>query len=73
MNLIAANPTRRLHRRQLLRLATLGAAEFVARAGNGVIYYRGGPPSPKPDVPAALTQRIKDIFDPNHLFPELPL
>ena len=54
-------------------LPTLEAAEFVARAGNGVIYYRGGPPPPKTEVPAALTRRVKDIFDPNHVFPELPL
>ena len=54
-------------------LPPLEAAEFVARAGNGVIYYRGGPPPPKTEVPAALTRRVKDIFDPNHVFPELPL
>lgn len=54
-------------------IATLGCEQFVARAGNGVVYYRGGTRPPKPEVPAALTQRVKDIFDPNRVFPELPL
>jgi FAD/FMN-containing dehydrogenase len=39
-------------------LGKLGEVPFVARAGNGVIYYRGGPEPPQPDLPAALTQRI---------------
>jgi len=63
-----------VHRRSILpsRLAevisTIGCEQFVARAGNGVLYYRGGTPPPKAEVPAALTQRVKDIFDPNHVF-----
>ena len=50
----------------------LGGEAFVARAGNGVVYLRGGPPSAQPDLPAILSRRVKDIFDPNHILPELP-
>jgi len=68
-----------VHRRSVLpsRLAelipTLGCEQFVARVGNGIVYYRGAAPPPKSQVPVALTQRVKDIFDPNHVFPELSL
>ncbi|MBM3887692.1 MAG: FAD-binding oxidoreductase [Verrucomicrobia bacterium] len=42
---------------------------FVARAGNGVIHYRGGPETPKQDLPTKLMQRLKDEFDPSHKLP----
>ena len=45
---------------------------FVARAGNGVIYYRGGQPPTKAELPRDLMRRIKDAYDPRHLLPELP-
>src|SRR5260221_13566133 len=35
----------------------LGAVEWVARAGNGVAYYRGGTPPPKGPGPVGLTRR----------------
>jgi len=54
-------------------LEKLGAVPFVARAGNGVIYYRGGPTLAKPEPPRALLKRVKDAFDPNRILPELPL
>jgi glycolate oxidase FAD binding subunit len=47
--------------------------DFVAHAGNGVIYYRGEKEPPKARVPLALTRRLKETFDPNHILPELPL
>jgi FAD/FMN-containing dehydrogenase len=50
----------------------LGASRFVARAGNGSVFYLGGNPPPKPDLPIPLIRRVKDVFDPNHLFPDLP-
>ena len=50
----------------------LGGGPFVARAGNGVIYHRDVPASVRPDLPAKLSRRVKDIFDPNHILPELP-
>jgi len=51
----------------------LGDLAFVARAGNGVIYYRGGPPPAKEALPVKLMQRVKDEFDPKHILPELPV
>jgi FAD/FMN-containing dehydrogenase len=51
-------------------VANLGAVPFVARAGNGVLYYRGGETPPKPGAPIALMRRIKEAYDPKHLLPE---
>ena len=51
-------------------LATLGNALFVARAANGVVFARGGPAPPKLALPAALLRRVKDTFDPKHVFPD---
>jgi len=51
----------------------LGGAPFVARAGNGVVYYRGGPPPAREPLPVGLMQRLKSEFDPRHLLPELAL
>jgi len=48
-------------------------APFVARAGNGIIFHRGGLELPEPNLPVHLLQRVKDTFDPKHIFPELPL
>ena len=50
----------------------LGDVTFVARAGNGVIYWRGGAEPPKNGRPIKLTQRLKDAFDPKCVLPELP-
>ena len=47
----------------------LGGVPFVARAGNGMIYHRGGPPSPATALPTKLLRRVKEIFDPNHILP----
>jgi FAD/FMN-containing dehydrogenase len=51
----------------------LGDIRFVARAGNGVIYYRGGPAPSKNDAPVKLTRRLKDAFDPKRILPDLLL
>jgi len=53
-------------------LRHLGAVSFLARAGNGVIYYRGGPETAKDEAPARLIQRLKNEFDPRHILPVLP-
>jgi FAD/FMN-containing dehydrogenase len=53
-------------------MGALGGVPFVARAGNGVIYHRGGPPPLASTSPATLLRRVKDIFDPNHILPDLP-
>jgi hypothetical protein len=50
------------------------AAPFVARAGNGVIYHRGAAVPATFDAPVVeLMRRLKDTYDPNHIFPGLPL
>jgi FAD/FMN-containing dehydrogenase len=53
----------------LLPAEPSGPIPFVARAGNGIIYHRGGP-APKQELPLALLQRIKEAFDPNRTFPD---
>ena len=54
-------------------LQEMGEVEFVARAGNGVVYYRGGNPPARDEVPTALMRRIKETYDPKNIFRELPL
>jgi len=49
----------------------LGKVSFVARAGNGVIWHRGGPESPRDELPVKLMQRVKDTYDPKHTLPGL--
>jgi len=67
-----------VHRRSVLpsqvteAARSLAGVDLVARAGNGILYYRGGTPPPKTDGPRALLQRVKDAFDPHHVLPELP-
>jgi FAD/FMN-containing dehydrogenase len=51
-------------------IGKLGYVPFVARAGNGVIYYRSGVP-PVSTLPTPLLRRVKDIFDPNRILPDL--
>jgi FAD/FMN-containing dehydrogenase len=53
-------------------LGELAAESYIARAGNGVIYYRRGRPPVKPELPRELMRRIKDTYDPKHVLPELP-
>ncbi|MCX7824680.1 MAG: FAD-binding oxidoreductase [Verrucomicrobiae bacterium] len=45
------------------------SVSFVARAGNGIVYYRGGPEPPQQELPTKLMQRLKDEFDPQHKLP----
>ncbi len=52
-------------------LEGLGASEFVARAGNGVIYYRGGKAAAAPEWPKTLTTRVKEAYDSRNVFPAL--
>jgi FAD/FMN-containing dehydrogenase len=51
----------------------LAPEAFVARAGNGVICYRGGQPAPKDDLPVKLIRRVKETFDPKNILPDPPL
>ena len=53
--------------------ARLGAVDFVARAGNGIIYHRGEPVAPAPGQAGTkdLEERVKKEFDPKGLLAEL--
>jgi glycolate oxidase FAD binding subunit len=46
----------------------LHAEPLLARAGNGVVYYCGGPEPPPSEVPQHLMQRLKHEFDPENKF-----
>lgn len=65
------------HRRSVLPSRLLETVQeladlpLVARAGNGVIYYRGGPVPPPSTAPSSLSHRIKEAYDPKRVFPEL--
>lgn len=50
----------------------LGDIPFVARAGNGIVYHRGERPPPNDSAPESLLDRVKNTFDPNHIFSERP-
>lgn len=54
-------------------MRSLNGAPFVARAGNGVIYYRGSAAMQKEQLPVELMQRLKSEFDPKNILPGLPL
>jgi FAD/FMN-containing dehydrogenase len=49
----------------------LDRAPFVARAGNGIVYHAGADFGVNDPVPAALASRLKDAFDPAHIFPDM--
>lgn len=54
-------------------LRDLGGVSFVARAGNGLVYYRGGGPSPaRGGSSRVLLDRLKKEFDPKGILPEVP-
>ncbi len=55
-----------------IRQLDLHALPFLARAGNGVIYYCGGPEPPPSEVPHHLMQRLKHEFDPENKFAARP-
>lgn len=48
----------------------LGGTPFVARAGNGAIFFCESKTVSKADLPLKLMQRIKNAFDPNNILPE---
>ena len=52
--------------------ALIGMLDYVARAGNGVIYYRGAEAPETSKLPTALMKRLKDTFDPKGILPEAP-
>ena len=54
--------------RLLESIEDIGADSFVARAGNGVIYYHGGKPPPM-QAADKLAARLKMAFDPENKLP----
>ena len=55
------------------KLVELKQTPFVARAGNGVIYFRGPKPSADHNMPQKLMRRVKYAFDPKNILPEFTL
>ncbi len=53
-------------------IPTLGDRAFVARAGNGTIYYRGARVGPAATMPVELMRGVKAAYDPKNLLPEFP-
>ena len=54
-------------------IRNLGSTPFVARAGNGVLWHRGATNPSSSSLPVDLARRVKEAFDPKHIFPDLPL
>lgn len=52
-------------------IRTLNHAPFVARAGNGIIYHAGPIIPNHQERPVKLEERLKNEFDPKHIFPDL--
>lgn len=48
-------------------------AEFVARAGSGTAWCRGGEQPLKAPTPTHWMRQLKETFDPKNIFPPLPL
>ncbi len=53
-------------------ITMLGDRPFVARAGNGTIYYRGPNVGPAATMPVELMRCVKAAYDPKNLLPEFP-
>ena len=52
-------------------LGKLGRVSMVARAGNGLVYYRAGPVTPQNISASMLAQRVKQSYDPKNILPEI--
>lgn len=52
-------------------IAELGSRPFVARAGNGVVYYRGPRIAQKDALPVELVRRVKSVYDPKNILHNL--
>jgi len=53
-------------------IKSLDAQSYVARTGNGLLYFRGGRPHPRPELPLKLMRHIKETYDRKGILPELP-
>jgi glycolate oxidase FAD binding subunit len=56
--------------RIILTLMELRERPWIARLGNGVIYYRGEPLPRRESLPRELMRRVKATYDANNIFPE---
>ncbi len=54
---------------EAIRRLDLPAVPLLARAGNGILYYRGGPEPLPSDIPLDLMRRLKHEFDPEQRLP----
>lgn len=54
------------------RLLELDGTAFLARAGNGTIYFRGESSRQQPARPTPLIRRVKETFDPHGILPAAP-
>ena len=50
-------------------ISTINPREFLARFGNGTIYFRGGTAPPEQSMPTKLMQRVKNTYDPKQVLP----
>jgi FAD/FMN-containing dehydrogenase len=55
------------------KVIDLKQVPFVARAGNGVIYFHGPKAAANECMPEGLMQRVKSAFDPGNILPEFSL
>jgi FAD/FMN-containing dehydrogenase len=53
-------------------IKSLHAQGYVARAGNGLVYFRGGRAPTRLELPLKLMRRIKETYDPKGILPDLP-
>ena len=53
-------------------IKSLHPQNYVARAGNGLIYFHGDEAPPTPELPVKLMRRIKETYDPKGILPEPP-
>lgn len=70
-NPVPANRISVLPSRLMETITALGPRAFVARAGNGVVYYRGQRLPQKNELSIELPRRIKNAYDPKNILPEL--
>ena len=54
-------------------IAKLDSRPFVARAGNGVVYYRGDRLAQKDGTPVELTIRVKSAYDSKNILQALTM
>jgi hypothetical protein len=54
---------------EAIRRPGLETLPLLARAGNGIVFHRGGPEPERSEIPLALMRRLKHEFDPEQKLP----